>query len=188
MGIEKLLNNQNSSNPDSSKLSILKIIGLGGLVTSLLGYPVSFIDNDLEPKHFLLTGLISAGVYITGIIAEYFTIKKSRNIKNYKRAFEYEKEAEQENILFNEMLKTFPCFQDQKFLEKYPGIEEVAYHIYSEIKGIELKGGKLLQIWNRFPLFYEMEITKFPQYLYLLKKGNPKVVENYRQIKEKVCN
>jgi hypothetical protein len=209
MGLEKLLNHFNPLNPYNSHSSTIKTLGFAGFLVSILGYSGFFPHQDIEPRDFLYAGLISAGIYLTGVVSDYIASKKTsifqleRNIKKWtqkayqgssdsKKALksrpDFIPEDQEQKRIFNEMVNIYPHFHNQKFLKEYPGIKEVAFHIYSEIKNIEIRGGKLLQIWSRFPLFYEMELTKFPQYLNLLRRGNPKVVENYKQLKEKVCH
>ncbi|MBW2966325.1 hypothetical protein KY342_04445, partial [Candidatus Woesearchaeota archaeon] len=188
MSLEKLLRHLKYLDPLNQGcpkyLSALKMLGLGGLIVSLPAYfGLITLRDDIDPKSLVWTSLISAGIYFSGIASDYLVLKKAKKNKleldrKIKISTQRLYQDSTNKKRFREMLEIYPLFfRNKNFLNKYPGIKEVAYHIYSEIKDAEIKNEKLLTIWNKFPLFYEIELTNFEQYLCLLRDGDPKIVK-----------
>jgi len=208
MGIDELLKHLNPLNEElknrtpryvSLPITVLKFVGLTGILHSIYS---TVLLADANPETYIKSGLISAGIYLSGAAADYFALRRADKrdaqlkrrirIKNeYQKSEEdddmhYDKddyEEEFEDELLDEMLDRYPTLQDPEFLKEFPNIIDVAYYIYSEIR--DIKGFE--EIWERFPIFYSMELTNLGQYIDFLRQGNPKVIRDYKELREKVC-
>lgn len=84
-----------------------------------------------------------------------------------------------ENKWNKKSLDDSPLLQDAKFLEKHPGIDNVAGYLNGAASTAYMS-------ISPFPLIDEMKVYDINAYLSMVQQGDEKAVEMYKQIK-RIC-